>query len=262
MLCGVIPYSASGRVCLWNDTYRYDSCLYPPPPTQQIKHKKSSVEEDGLVYPSAWVDGTQEWENYGVPLTQANSVDIPSSDTFGDCSDPNSFKVAIIDSGLKIDHPDSPCRNVVTDGQTKTNCVGQSFGTSDSWSNPFYSWHGTHVAGAMIARGGNGVGVTSTNPTNNNICWVICRVFDEGGGGATWSTVFSAVAWAIDVHKVRVINMSLSGGYSGQGQQFMDYAEENGVIVVAAAGNSAKYQYEYPSSYENVMSVGALDWKK
>jgi hypothetical protein len=202
-----------------------------------------------------------EWDSYGISLTQANSPNIPSSTSFGDCDSASSFKVAVIDSGVQIDHIDLPC----ADTKQGTNCVGRSFGTTDAWWNPVDSWHGTHVMGIMGAIGGNSKGTTSVNPTLNNMCWVVGRVFSEvnGANGAHLSAVYKAVAWAVASKGAKVVNLSLSGGYTETGQRVMELVKANGALVVSAAGNSNTFQYEYPSSYDydefNVLSVGAVD---
>jgi thermitase len=210
---------------------------------------------------NGWVNDVAdgEWESYSIPLTQANSPNIPSTTTFGSCSSRSSFKVAIIDSGVQIGHEDLPCK----DGKEGNNCVGKSFGTTDDWEAPEEQWHGTHVMGIMGATGGNSMGTTSVIPTNNNMCWIVGRVFEEVNSekSAYLSHVYKAVTWAIASKGAKVINMSLSAGYTTTGQKVMQYAEDKDVIIVAAAGNSNTFQYEYPSSYtnDNVLSVGAVD---
>jgi len=218
------------------------------------------IEPDSEGFMSGWVDEIvgSEWETYGIRITQGNSQRINSTNTFGDCSDPSSFKVAIIDSGLKVDHPDVPCQ---TTANGKTNCMGASFGTTDPWDKPVQAWHGTHVFGPMGAIGGNDAGVTSMNPTNNNICWLVGRTFPDAGGPAKFSHIYAAVNWALD-NGAKVINMSLSGGFTETGQAVFNKAKSKGAIVVAAAGNSFNWQYEYPSSYKNVISVGAIGSNK
>jgi hypothetical protein len=221
------------------------------------------VEEDTLGYMNGgWVDGLVdgEYQGYALSLTQANSANIPSSDTFGDCYSRQSFKVAVIDSGIQFDHADMPCQDTK---QGSTNCVGRSFGTNDDWSYAYDAWHATHVMGIMGATGGNNQGTTSVMPTDNNICWVVGQVFPDTNSehGTHLSSVYKAVVWSIGSKGAKVVNMSLSGGYTETGQKVMDYAKLEGAIVVAGAGNSNTFQYEYPASYanDNVLSVGAID---
>jgi hypothetical protein len=135
-----------------------------------------------LVYPTAdfttYNAASGEWISYGIPFTQSDSTVIPSSTTVGDCNDPSSFKIAIIDTGYWVNHPDSPCGG--------ENCIGETF-VSDPWDAPSRQWHGTHVMGIIGGVGGSGedsnVGVI---PQLNNICYMHYRVFDESGAGAQW----------------------------------------------------------------------------
>jgi subtilisin family serine protease len=218
------------------------------------------MEEDTLAYMNGWADETfvdGERLGYSLPLTQATSDVIPSSYTFGDCYSDSSFKVAIIDSGIMFDHPDSPCM----DSKAGTNCVGRSFGTNDDWDWALDSWHATHILGIMGALGGN---VRSIMPTDNNICWVFGQVFPDSASSEIptyLSSVYKAAMWSIGSKGAKVVNMSLSGGYTETGKLVMDYAQEKNAIVVAGAGNSHTFQYEYPSSYANdiLLSVGSVD---
>ena len=59
-----------------------------------------------------------------------------------------------------------------------------------------------------------------------------------------------------------IITMSLGGPSSAQVMEdAIDYAIENGVIVVASAGNEGELGMGYPGAYEQVISVGACGWK-
>jgi subtilisin family serine protease len=201
-----------------------------------------------------------EFESYGIPLTQSDSTVIPSNNRLGDCTDPNVFKVAIIDSGYMVNHPDSPCRDNPRYGTS--NCIGYSF-VEDPWDAPVRNWHGTHVMGIIGARGNYGhftsVGVI---PVQNDICYVIYRVTPEGTNDASWSNVLAAVDKAVLDEGVDVINMSLGGlGISGA-QEYFTRAHEKGTLVVAASGNDGRYVDLYPSSYNDVISVGAINIDK
>jgi serine protease len=59
-----------------------------------------------------------------------------------------------------------------------------------------------------------------------------------------------------------IISMSLGGtGSSNAERQVIDALTEQGILIIAAAGNSGNKDnpMEYPAGYDNVMSVGAVD---
>src|SRR5690606_14359930 len=60
-----------------------------------------------------------------------------------------------------------------------------------------------------------------------------------------------------------VINMSLGGGFASRAvQRAIDHAHAKGVLVVAAAGNSARGRVEYPARHDHVMAVGAVRYDR
>jgi hypothetical protein len=199
---------------------------------------------------------------YGIPQAQGNSAGLPPApSTSGACNDPNSFKVAIIDSGLGVAHPDVPCRSI---SDTDTNCKGISINVNgEPWYAPKNNnYHGTHVFGTIGAIGGNNRGVTSMVPDSGGICYLIGRVFNDAGNGQYTSVIFEAIDWAIE-EGADVINMSLGGGvFSQTGQDLFDKAHARGVLSVAAAGNNGSTQLSYPASYDKVISVAAVDQEK
>lgn len=111
----------------------------------------------------------------------------------GNCSDPNSFKIAIVDSGLYRDHPDLPCK--------EHNCIGAEFGLEEGiyWHSPT-SVHGTAVAGIMGAvRDGTGIAGTLLNSLD--VCWIVPRVFPDEVQGNYLSAVLNGVEWAVEQGK-------------------------------------------------------------
>jgi serine protease len=215
----------------------------------------SYVEEDGVVFMADFLP-------YGIAQAQGNSARLPSApSTSGACSDPNSFKVAVIDSGLEVAHPEVPCRPI---DESDTNCKGVSIGVNgEPWYAPQnWGYHGTHVFGTIGAIGGNGKGVTSMVPDSGGICYLIGRVFDDAGNGQYVSRIFEAIDWAID-EGADVINMSLGGGGKYRtGKATFDEAYKRGALSVAAAGNNGSSQLSYPASYEKVISVAAVNATK
>jgi serine protease len=209
------------------------------------------VEEDGTMTPDS------ESVPFGISMIAGDSPLIPTAQgSSSACSDPNSFKVAIIDSGVQVGHPDIPCLPI---DDPNTNCKGTSIGIDDPWYDPKGSaGHGTHVFGTIGAMGGNGLGVTGMVPSNDGICYLIARVVDDEGHGVYASSVFEAIDWAVS-EGANVINMSLSGNtYFQAGQEAINSAYTNGALPVASAGNSGSETFNYPASFDHVISVAAV----
>lgn len=84
------------------------------------------------------------------------------------------------------------------------------------------------------------------------------QVFDESGKSNAFD-VAEGIVKAIDAG-ARVINLSL-GTYGDAAvlQAAIDYAQSNGAIVVAAAGNDAAGQVTFPAAYEGVVGVASVD---
>jgi len=239
-------------------------------PTSTPTAEVQFVEVDITVYMQGYVSGTREWLDYGIEETQGTSSLVPSNTTAGDCSDPSTFKVALIDSGFEADHPDSPC---VSDGSGGyVNCVGASFGVSDPWQSPAANWHGTHDFGIIAAIGGNAFGVVGMVPQRNSICWMFARVFGETmTDGQSMTVVVEAATWAVD-NGARILNMPFGGPATGvvvddetmvMGTTYFKEIADRGILSVASAGNcngcGDKY---YPASFDGVLSVAATQANK
>ena len=98
--------------------------------------------------------------------------------------------------------------------------------------------HGTHVAGTIAALA-NGVGVVGVAPGAEVIS---LKVFDSSGGGASYSTIISAINHAVSVINTNgldksktVINMSLGGGYSYGLDAAVKNAANQGIQFAVAA---------------------------
>ncbi|MBS4200622.1 S8 family serine peptidase [Bacillus sp. FJAT-49732] len=149
--------------------------------------------------------------------------------------------VAVIDSGVQINHPDLKGKivfpyNVVTRGKNFT---------PDA--------HGTHVAG-IIAASMNKTGVAGIAP---NVKIMPINVFK--GENADMYDVAVAVVYAAD-HGANVINMSLgSESYSYVLDYAAEYAKSEGVVLIAAAGNSDSYWETYPAALPSVLGISATN---
>jgi hypothetical protein len=84
------------------------------------------------------------------------------------------------------------------------------------------------------------------------------KAFQANGTGYT-SDIIRAIFWAVR-QNARVLNMSFSATQPSLALQLaLSYATTNGVISVAAAGNSGSSTAVYPAGYGNVISVASTD---
>ncbi|MGH3361282.1 MAG: S8 family serine peptidase, partial [Nocardioides sp.] len=174
-----------------------------------------------------------------------------SSTVAGNGSGSVDVDVAIIDTGIDLDHPDL---NVHTAGAR--NC---SKGRSADDGNG----HGTHVAGTVGARDNAG-GVVGVAPGAR--LWPV-RVLDNRGSGP-WSAVICGVDYvAAHANVIEVANMSLGGTGSDAGgctgrdalHRAICGAVDAGVTFVVSAGNESEDAARHiPAAYNEVITVSAL----
>lgn len=156
--------------------------------------------------------------------------------------------VAVVDSGADTTHPDL-ADNLVAG----VDVVGAGVRTTVSDGNG----HGTHVSGTVAAVTHNGVGVAGAAPLAKVMP---VKVLNSSGSGYT-DDVAEGVVYAVD-HGAQVINLSLgSTSYNAVLAQAVAYARAQGVVVVAAAGNSrgSGSPVMYPAALPGVIAVAATD---
>ncbi len=114
--------------------------------------------------------------------------------------------------------------------------------------------HGTHVAGTIAQSTNNGYGVAGIA---YEASLMPLKVLSAIGG--TVADIAEAIRFAAD-NSADVINMSLGGpGESQLLKEAIDYADQKGVVLVAAAGNANQNAASYPARYPHVIGVAALD---
>ncbi|MFP5334598.1 MAG: S8 family serine peptidase [Actinomycetes bacterium] len=197
------------------------------------------VEPDGMVSTAA----------QSLP-TGVDRVDGELSSTVaGNGSGTVNVDVAVIDTGIDLDHPDL---NVYRTGAK--NC---STGKSADDGNG----HGTHVAGTIGALD-NTTGVVGVAPGAR--LWPV-RVLNNAGSGS-WSSIICGVDFVTaNADKIDVANMSLGGSgtdgpcSSSALHQAICSSVAKGVTYVVAAGNSAADAAGFvPATYQEVITVSAL----
>jgi len=157
--------------------------------------------------------------------------------------------VAVLDTGVAMDHPDlrrriDRCRDYTVEPVEHGSCADDN-------------GHGTHVAGTVLADGGpDGNGIYGVAPDADLFAFKVCTA----DRNCSSTKVRTAVRDAADAG-AEVIVLSLGGRRGQHVQSAIQYAHEEGVLVVAAAGNDgpALDTLRYPAADRLVVAVGAVE---
>ncbi|MGB2956836.1 MAG: S8 family serine peptidase [Anaerolineales bacterium] len=142
------------------------------------------------------------------------------------------------------------------------NEVGNVSEQPNKWEKDTNS-HGTHVTSTILGYNFYGDPINGVAP---NATVIPVKVLNQNGSG--WSSVVAAGITYIGDLKAGpladcpvVINMSLGGPVLDILEEAaIDYAIEQGVIIVASAGNEGLDGMGYPGAYEPVISVASSGW--
>jgi thermitase len=155
------------------------------------------------------------------------------------------FVIAILDTGVDYMHHDLAA-NYMSGGYDWAN---------NDWDPMDDNSHGTHCAGIAAAVMNNALGVAGVAQCK---IWAE-KILDSGGYGDV-ADLASGIVHAA-THGVDIISMSLQHyPYSTLVENAVNFAYNNGVLLVGAAGNDHKNidtDPSYPASYTNVMAVSA-----
>ncbi len=185
--------------------------------------------------------------------------------------------VAIVDSGLDLGHEDitgniyrnrAECDGeklpfkptVDKDGNGYIgDCMGWNFTAKVEAgdNNPEDDLgHGTHIAGILGAKVGNGIGVAGVS---DRIKLIPIKVTSRRDNASLTHKVAKAILYATKM-KADVINFSLGWPVIFDAEylrQAFAEARKAGIVIVAAAGNNTSAAPVFPCSYEGVICVGA-----
>lgn len=193
-------------------------------------------------------------------------ADIDATEAWDVTTGSRAVVVAVIDTGIHLDHPDLAANIWTNPGEIAGNgldddgngfaddCHGWDFADDDADPASLQS-HGTFVAGVAGMVGNNAEGATG-------VCWEVSlmalRVFGEGRLDDIIAAIDYAAAMGADV-----INASFGGPeFSALEREAIGRAAAAGTVCIAAAGNNAidlDAHPFYPAALElpNVLSVGA-----
>ena len=188
-------------------------------------------------------------------------------------TDDSNVIVAVIDTGVLLSHPDLQGQLIagydfISDPDSSVDGDGIDNNPDDPGDhdnlNGSSSFHGTHVAGTVAAATNGTTGVAGIAGSARIMP---LRVLGKGGG--TDYDTMQAVLYAAGLEndsgstpaqRADIINLSLGGAtYSQEAQNVYTQARNEGVIIIAAAGNTNTSSLEYPASYDGIVSVSAVD---
>ncbi len=202
----------------------------------------------------------------------------------------SSVVVAVLDTGVRFEHPDLgrvasggkllPGYDFVTNTTVANDGSGRDGDPSDpgDWvtsaesttstfrdcSPSSSSWHGTATASLVGAATNNSVGMAGAAP---GVQVLPVRVLGKCYGvdsdiqaGMRWAAGIPVAGVPDNPNPAKVLNMSLggSGACSASYQAVVDEILARGVVIVAAAGNSAGGPVGTPASCRGVIAVAAL----
>jgi thermitase len=152
--------------------------------------------------------------------------------------------VAVLDTGIDVGHPDFAGRAT----------LGPTFVSGTTTSADDHG-HGTHVAGIIGARSGNGIGVASVAP---EVKILGIKVLNSSGSGTLGSVI--AGLFAARAAGARLVNISFgTPTRSSVMETAISQLVADGMILVAAAGNENTDVPLYPAGLNGVIAVGAVD---
>ncbi len=190
----------------------------------------SSISATGFIPNDQYM--TLQWALESIGISALWSLTTGNSDII----------VAILDTGIDKYHQD-------LSGQV---IAEANFTTSDTASD--INGHGTHIAG-IIAGKSNGLGIIGIAP---DIKLLNVKVADDRGRCQA-QDLAGGIIWAVDMG-ADVINISIQiKEPSLELEEAINYAWNNGAVIVAAAGNNGGQSAVYPAAYQNVIAVSATN---
>ena len=175
-------------------------------------------------------------------------------------------KVAVIDTGVDIDHPELAGKVkdradfVNLTGLDTSNFIGDFTGLDDAPDDEV--GHGTHVAGIIAARGlqmDEGVAPFCSLMAVRALATM--KDGDQYVGAGIVHDISNAIKWSVD-NLADICSISLGIRNTGGGlphQDVIKYALSRNVAVVAASGNDGTAERYYPGALQGVFAIGATD---
>eukprot|EP00633_Aureoumbra_lagunensis_P005797 CAMPEP_0197324022 /NCGR_PEP_ID=MMETSP0891-20130614/70858_1 /TAXON_ID=44058 ORGANISM="Aureoumbra lagunensis, Strain CCMP1510" /NCGR_SAMPLE_ID=MMETSP0891 /ASSEMBLY_ACC=CAM_ASM_000534 /LENGTH=980 /DNA_ID=CAMNT_0042816767 /DNA_START=75 /DNA_END=3017 /DNA_ORIENTATION=- len=183
------------------------------------------------------------------------------------------IKIAVVDTGLDLDHEDLQNNIWINSGESSCNdgidndgngfiddCYGYNFG-DDNTEMLGDGSHGTHCSGTIAADTDNGVGVAGVAGGKDGGSGVQLMTLVMFGNTYTDSGA-EPIVYAAD-HGAHVISNSWgytsSNVYSSTVLYAIEYATNQGSLITFAAGNDGTDEPWYPAYFDDAVAVAAVD---
>lgn len=194
---------------------------------------------------------SEQWYlNKNTTFYTANNINADASIHFGDkCRYAGSgIKIAIIDNGLDVTHPELSGRIV--------NSYDISTNTSNVSHNTSHDYHGTAVTG-VIAANDNGIGLKGIASKSS----IMFLKYKDYMSDAETITLFQKAAdWGADIINCSWGTYDVSDAVKGTIQNLAHNGRGGkGIVIVFAAGNDSQDVGNDESAIPEVIAVGASD---
>ncbi len=265
-LAALKELQASPLVKYAEPNYRVQACGIPNDPLYPSMFPMHNTGQQTYLIESGAAMGSTN----GLPDADMDWQEAWTNSTPGQEFPTGEVVVAVIDTGVDYTHGDITNNMWKNPGEipgTKIDDDGNGY-VDDVFGVDFYyddsdpmdlesegGAHGSHVAGTIAAEADNGYGVAGVNPHAR----IMALKFLGPGGGYTDDAI-EAIIYGVD-NGAHILNNSWGGGSWQQSlQDAIDYAVTNGVVFVAASGNSDSGSPFYPASYRGSISVNSMNW--
>lgn len=150
------------------------------------------------------------------------------------------INIAVVDSGINYNH--ELFKNRITRTKFNSSASGEAKNEIDDYG------HGTEVAGVIA------------NSTPSNVKISAYKVMDNKGYGSS-STIVAACSYIEELNnKPDIVNFSLGVKTGVIIESVIDELVNQGITVVAAAGNDNREVFEAPGKCESAITVAAFDY--
>ena len=188
--------------------------------------------------------------------------------------------IGIVDTGIDWTHPDLAANIWTNSKEIPNNGIdddkngyiddvrGWDFGGLGSGTNPTpdndpneeRADHGTHVAGIASGVTDNGIGIAGVGFNCKLMPVKVSQDNQRDASGPYVLYGYQGIVYAAD-NGAQIVNCSWGGGgFSKYENEIVQYANQKGTLIVAAAGNNSIFRDSYyPAAYDHVLAVGSTD---